>query len=114
MTLNANMALLLACAVLVGGNALADDATATDPRQMTEEEREALRAERRAEWEAMSDEERAAAIEQRKARRDAHRAEARQRWENMSDEERAAHRERMQKRRDAGDRDTPAEEPAGD
>ncbi len=53
------------------------------------------RAAMRERWESMSDEERAAAKDRRRARQD----QRRQRWESMSDEERAAARERREQRR---------------
>ena len=74
--------------------------------KMSDEEKEALRAQHaeqrgagdhkrdreamRQRWESMSDEERAAAKERHQARK----AERRQRWESMSEEERAAVREK--------------------
>jgi len=66
---------------------------------MSEEERQAAREERRAKWESMSDEERQAAREQRAAHKQQRREAMRQRWEGMSDEERQAAREQMHERR---------------
>ena len=60
----------------------ADD-TAPGADAMTDEERQAARQERRAQWENMSEEERQAAREERRAK-----------WDSMSDEEKQAARER--------------------
>ena len=57
----------------------------------------AIRERRRAEYESLSDEERAARREGMESRR----AEMRERRASMSDEEREAHREKRQSRRDA-------------
>jgi hypothetical protein len=56
---------------------------------LTDEEREA----RRAEWEAMTPEERQAAKEERKAALKERRSSQREKWENMTDDERTAAKE---------------------
>lgn len=66
---------------------------------MSEEERQAARAERRAKWESMSDEEREAARERRKQHKQKRREAMRERWDGMSEEERKAAREKMRERR---------------
>lgn len=70
---------------------------------LSAEEREALRAERRAQWESMSDEERAAAGDRKRAHRAEHRAAMHEHWQSLSAEEREAalqkHRERVEQRR---------------
>ena len=73
---------LLAVTAAIAGVALAQGAPAEDRGALTQEERQAAREARRAQWQAMSEEERTAAREQRRAQ-----------WEGMSDEERAAARE---------------------
>ena len=60
-------------------------------------QRERLRAERRAKWESMSDEEKAAA----RAQREQIRSERRAKWESMSDEEKAAAQREYQQAIDA-------------
>jgi hypothetical protein len=67
---------------------------------MTPEQREAKRAERRAKWDALSDEEREARREQMRARR----AEMKTRYESMSPEEREAARQARGKRENSGER----------
>jgi hypothetical protein len=82
------MVTLCATAALMAGPvAVADDETAADAQQMTQEERRAAREAKRQEWEAMSEDERAAARAERKAR-----------WENMSEEERQAAMKKRQKK----------------
>ena len=87
------LALLVASALSLGSVVYADD-TAAGADAMTDEERRAAREERRAQWEKMSEEERRAAREERRAK-----------WDSMSDEEKQAARERRdahkEQRRDA-------------
>ena len=68
---------------------------------MSEEERQAAREERRARWESMSEEERQALREQRANRKQDRREARRERWEGMSEEERQAMREKRHERRGA-------------
>ncbi len=92
--------LLLATATLMTmSTAVAQDNPQREPRDMTAEERDAAREARRANWENMSDEERAAVREKREQRKAVRRAERRERFESMSPEERQAMRERRQERR---------------
>ncbi len=90
---------LAAATLLTMGTAVAQDDPQREPREMTTEERDAAREARRARWENMSDEERAAVREKREKRMAVRRAERRERFENMSPEERQAMRERMRERR---------------
>jgi phage-related minor tail protein len=92
-----------ASVALIGGAAFAApsfavDSVETEPTQSQEmrqlhkgessSERAAQRAEKKAEWEQMTDEEKAA----HKAERAALRAEKKADWEQMTDEEKAAHK----------------------
>jgi len=86
------IALFLASTLSLGTVVYADDTAGADA--MTDEDRRAARDERRAQWESMSEEERQAAREERRAK-----------WDSMSDEEKQAARERRaehkEKRREA-------------
>ena len=89
------------------GTVYAQEDPPDDPRGMSTEERQAAmdarhaeREARRAKWESMSDEERAAVREKREQRMAVRRAERRERFDNMSPEEQQAVRERMRDRRD--------------
>ena len=66
---------------------------------LSEEDRQKLRDQKRAEWQAMSDEERRAARQRYERNRDANRAAMRQNWENMSEEEREAARQQYKERK---------------
>jgi len=91
--------LLLATAALMAmGTAIAQDSPPQDRREMSAEERDAARQARRELWENMSEEDRAAAREQHRAKREDRRAANRERYENMSEEERAAAREQRRAR----------------
>jgi hypothetical protein len=101
------LVLLAIASLFVMGTAIAQEDPANDRQQMSAEERQAAREARRAEWENMSEEERAAARAQREEAGQERRAATRERMENMSDEERQAARDRMKKRADqrpSGDR----------
>lgn len=74
---------------------LSPDDRRTYMEAMSPEEREAKRAEWKAEHDAMTPEQRVAM----RARRDANQAERRAKWESLSDEEREAKREQMRGRR---------------
>ena len=65
---------------------------------LSEDERQMLREQKRAEWQAMSAEEQQAARLQMQKNREKNRAAMRQNWENMSEEERAAAREQYKAR----------------
>jgi len=119
--------LLVSASLFVFGSAQAQEAA--DDSQVTNEARQAERDARRAQWESMSDEERAAARAKRDEARgrdgrdrdemrrraenmsEEQRQALRQRRENMSNEERAAMRERRQQR-DAA-RNSQRQRPAG-
>ena len=90
--------ILAAAALMTMGSAVAQDGPQREPREMTTEERDAAREARRARWETMSDEERAAFREKREQRMAERRAERRERFENISPEERQAMRERKRER----------------
>ncbi len=77
-----------------------------EERAAFKEQRKAEKAERRQHWESMSEEERAAVRAERKERK----AARREHWKSMSDEERAAARHKMGKRK--GKRQRPVEPPA--
>ncbi len=78
MTRKSVLLMITAATLLAGGIANAQDAA---PPGLTPEERQAKRAEMRERWESMSEEERAALREERRAQREARRAENRERWE---------------------------------
>jgi hypothetical protein len=119
--------LLVSACLFVFGSAQAQEAT--DDSQVTNEARQAERDARRAQWESMSDEERAAVRSQRDEARNRggrNRDEMRQRMKNMSDEERQAMRQRrenmsdeeraaMKKRRQQGNaaRNSQRQRPSG-
>jgi hypothetical protein len=87
--------LLVSACLFVFGSAQAQEAT--DDSQVTNEARQAERDARRAQWESMSNEDRAAARAKRDEARSADgrdRDEMRRRAANMSEEERQAMRER--------------------
>ena len=67
-------------------------------RGLSDDEREMLREQKRAEWQAMSAEDQQAARAQMQKKREKNRAAMRQNWENMSEEERAAAREQYKAR----------------
>ena len=70
-----------------------------NPDNMSAEEREAFRAERRAKWEGMPEEQRESARAKRGEMREKHRAQKRARWESMSEEEREAARAKRSERK---------------
>jgi hypothetical protein len=74
-------------------------------QNLSEEDRLQLREQKRAEWQAMSDEERRAARDRYQRNREKNRAAMRQNWENMSEEERAVARQQY-KEREAQRRET--------
>ena len=76
------------------------DAMSDEDRQAMRDRRRASHDQRRAEWDSLSDEERAAKREQMRGRRD----EMRQRFESMSPEEREAFKQ-QRRERDHGNRD---------
>ena len=99
-----------ASVALIGGAAFAApsfavDSVESEPTQSQEmrqlhkgessSERAAQRAEKKAEWEQMTDEEKAA----HKAERASLRAEKKAEWEQMTDEEKAAHKAERQAKR---------------
>ena len=92
--------LLATVAIMTMGTAIAQDNPPRERQEMTSEERDAARGARRAEWENMSDEERAAVREKHKQRMAKRKAERRERFDNMSPEEQQAARQRMRERRD--------------
>ena len=93
--------LILAIAAAAAfGTASAQDTPPADPGPMTQEQRNAIREAHRAQWEAMSEEERAIFREERRAMMVERRKAAKERWEAMSEEERAAFREERRQRAD--------------
>ena len=87
--------------LLMAGAALAQETPPANPGDMTPEQRDAMREQRREAYENMTDEERQAAREKRRENKQARSAERRDRWESMSDEERQAARERRNEHRQA-------------
>ncbi len=85
------------------GVSVAQDAPESDAGAPSIEDRRAAREARRSEWESMSEDERAAVRAERRQRMEARRAQARERYENMSEEERQAMREQRQQRRESMD-----------
>jgi hypothetical protein len=67
-------------------------------QSLSEEDRQKLREQKRAEWQAMSDEERRAARDRYQRNREKNRAAMRENWDNMSEEERAAARQQYKER----------------
>ena len=67
---------------------------------LSAEERQALRDQRRAQWNAMSEEERREARGRMKNRRDLNRGAMREQWNSMSEEERAAARQNFKAQRE--------------
>ncbi|MGB5166690.1 MAG: hypothetical protein WBN09_03785 [Woeseiaceae bacterium] len=65
---------------------------------MSDEERAAKREQLHKEWEALPDEQKQAMREKRNAARDERRAAQREKWQSMSDEERQAAREKSRAR----------------
>lgn len=97
---------LTVATLMTMGTVYAQEDPPDDPRGMNTEERQAAmdarhaeREARRAKWESMSDEERAAVREKREQRMAVRRAERRERFDNMSAEEQQAVRERMRDRK---------------
>lgn len=67
---------------------------------LSDEQRQALKAEQKARWDSMSDEERKAARREMNERRQLNRDAMRQKWDSMSDEEREAARAKRQAQRE--------------
>jgi hypothetical protein len=96
--------MLILASLFASGPALGQDDTTDAQARVSPEERQARREAMRERWESLSEEERAAIREERRLARESRREAMRERIENMSEEEREALRERMRERRADGPR----------